>query len=368
MAIFESQGRRKPGTRSNTKLLVSGGSSPAEQWIVDPSLPVLFNYDYGGMAQREVQIGKGMVVGVLPAPIVNFETGLPAAALTIAGLSNSQVVGVAPYNFTKHHPDFLDGNLPSIITREYIELPYIPNASDASEVKYGAVTGPATVNIGDRVTYSRDPNNYGKMIKFDSTIHAYTDIVGQVLATEIVQEAWGWLKWALWNDQAKQEDLGPVNKSGYQTPDDGGYPYDPDFSDGVIDLGGYLTQYTTNPTGIPGILDGSGRAQTIQQVNFTVPSGTAAGTNFVVNLGLKNIIQGSVAIFQLVNGGGNVPDNGAFTVDYTNGMLTYTATGQTSTTPLNLNLAVNFRASFYGTPAGWDFRGSVGAIRILLQR
>jgi hypothetical protein len=43
MAIFESSTKRKPGTRSNTKLMVSGGQSPAGQWITDPNLPILFH-------------------------------------------------------------------------------------------------------------------------------------------------------------------------------------------------------------------------------------------------------------------------------------------------------------------------------------
>ena len=161
MAIFERSARIKPGTRSNTKLVVSGGFSPAEHFITDPELPVLFYYEYGGPGQKEVVISKGMIVGALPQPQIDYDTNKSKTVLTIAGLKNSRAVGMAPYNFTRHTPDFLDGNQPAIITREYVQLPWIPNAAEAAEMKWGAVHG--NIQIGDLVIFSRDPQNYGKV-------------------------------------------------------------------------------------------------------------------------------------------------------------------------------------------------------------
>lgn len=360
MAIFEREAKRKPGTRSNTKLFVSGGDAPAEHWITDSELPILFNYDYGGAAQKEVVISKGMAVSIKPDPSYHYESQKNKGVLTIARPEQPGLVGLAPYNFTKHNDDFLDGNQPSIITREYIELPYIPNADDAADVNWGAVHG--TIKNGDLVTYSRNANNYGKLVKWEEGTHSVRDILGQVLAMELDQEPWGWLKWAMWDETAKREDLGPQNKSGYAAPGEAGYPFDPDHKDGIIDMDGYLSQYTTNPTGIPGILDGSQKAQTVQSATFDVLTGTAAGTQIQVNLGLKNVVEGSVNVF---DGNGAPVSAENFTVNYAKGILTYTVEAEALA---DATYSVQFRANFFGTPAGWDFRGAVGAIRILLQR
>ena len=58
MAIFESSVKRQAGTRSNMKLVVSGGASPAGQWVTDPKLPISFEYQYGGAGQKEVVVAK----------------------------------------------------------------------------------------------------------------------------------------------------------------------------------------------------------------------------------------------------------------------------------------------------------------------
>ena len=361
MAIFERSARIKPGTRSNTKLVVSGGFSPAEHFITDPELPVLFYYEYGGPGQKEVVISKGMIVGALPQPQIDYDTNKSKTVLTIAGLKNSRAVGMAPYNFTRHTPDFLDGNQPAIITREYVQLPWIPNAADAAEMKWGAVHG--NIQIGDLVTFSRDPQNYGKVVKWDETKHKVSEIVGQVLALETDQEMQGWLKWALWDEAAKREDLG-ADKTGYQAPPAGGFPFDPAYREGTIDVDGYLTQYTTNPTGVPGLLDGRNRSQTILQTNtFKTP---AAGVLANKDLGYKNIVDGSVQFngvtLSEVETLAEVKE-GTFYVDYKNGQVYY----KVASADEGKDVSITFRAHFFGTPASLDFKGVMGAARILLR-
>lgn len=361
MAVFESDAKRKPGTRSNTKLFISGGDAPAEHWILDESLPILFNYEYGGPAQKEVVISKGMAVGIKPNPELDYETNKYKGVLTFASDANP-VVGLAPYNFTKQYRDFLTGNQPSIVTREYIELPYIPNADDAALVKWGAVHG-AGIKNGDLVTYSRDANNPGKLIKWVEGTHSITTILGQVLATEIDQEPWGWLKWAMFEEAAKAQDQGPINKSGYAAPGESGYPFDPGYREGTYDKDGYQTPWVTNPTGIPGILDGSQKAQTPQTKSFVVGANATAGTKYVVDLGLKNIVEGTVNLF---DGAAAPVAASAFVVDYKNGQLTFTLPGNNDASADTY--VIQFRANFFGTPAGWDYKGATGAIRILLNR
>lgn len=368
MAIFESSVKRKPGTRSNTKLMVSGGDSPAGQWITDPNLPILFHYDYGDAGQKEVVVSKGLLVGVAPQRYLDDALGYKKNALTIA-TSTVRPFGMAPYNFSKHWEDFLDGNQPSVITREYVELPLIGNADDAAAIKWGAAyneSGVTALKPGDLVTWSRNPLNYGKVIKFDDTnvAHKFSDIIGQVGEIEDDQEPFGWLKWAMWDEAARREDQdGPVNKSGYSAPGDGGYPFDPEF----VRLGrhgenGYLDQYTTmnDATGIPGLLDGRNKAQTVQTSNFTAPAVIAAdGTINQLSLGFKNVIEGTVKVF--VDGSEILANR--VSVDYGNGVVA----ASLNTADQGKAIQVQFRAEFFGTPAGWDHKGAVGVARILLK-
>lgn len=362
MAIFESSVKRKAGTRSNTKLVVSGGNSPAGQWVTDKNLPMLFHYDYGGPGQKEVVVSKGLLVGVAPERQLDDALGYDKNVLTIAD-ANVRPFGMAPYNFTKHYEDFLDGNQPSVITREYIELPLVQDATAAADINWGAAYHDGADGIlkpNDFVTWSRDPKNKGKIIKWQKAIHGAEDIIGQVGEIETDQEPFGWLKWAMWDEAARREDQdGPVNKSGYAAPGDGGYPFDPEYTRlGKDGENGYLSQYTTlnDATGIPGILDGKNKAETQLNRKFTVPAGATAGTPLQFALGYKNIIDQTVRVFV---GGIQTTD---FTVDAGLGVITL-PTGAAA----NAEVSIDFRAEFFGTPAGWDHKGAVGAIRILLK-
>lgn len=364
MAIYEATSRRKPGTRSNNKLVVSGGDSPAGQWVTDPNLPIKFHYDYGGPGQKEVVVAKGLLVGVAPQRYKDDALGYMKNALTIA-TDSIRPFGMAPYNFTKHWEDFLDGNQPSVITREYIELPLIGNADDAALVQWGAAynEGSAILQPNDLVTWSRNPENFGKIIKYVDGTHNPADIIGQVGEIETDQEPFGWLKWAMWDESARRDDQdGPINKSGYSAPGDGGYPFDPEYSRlGKDGEGGYLSQYTTlnDATGIPGILDGKQKAETQQSRNFTVPTIAADGTIAQFALGHRNIIANTVQVYL---DGVLVPATD-YTIDHGLGVVALTADIADS----GKAVQVQYRAEFFGTPAGWDHKGATGAIRILLK-
>ena len=363
--------RRKPGTRSNTKLVVSGGMSPAGQWQTDRNLPVLFTYEYGGPGQKEVVISKGMMVAALP-PVRFPETEKKRTVLTIAdaaGLDNRKfAIGMAPYNFTKNHEDFLDGNMPSIITREYVELPLFNKPEDAAMVKWGAVHGDGTTKIqpGDYLKISGG-ENAGKLTRWVPGTDPEYLRVAQVLELEDDQEPWGWLKWAQWDEATISQDQrqGPLNRSGYAAPGEAGYPYDPEFKDPQqVDKDGYNTFYTTNPTGIPGILDGSQKALTQQAKDVTLVKGMVTA----VDLGFKNLQKGKTIFAVGANQLTEVQtiaelSAGKFYVDEAKGMLYYNVDSAVTETIGK----VTFYANFYGTPAGWDHKGSTGVVRILLK-
>lgn len=366
MAIFQATSRLKPGTRSNTKLMVSGGDSPAGQWVTDPTLPIRFHYDYGGPGQKEIVVGKGMLVGVAPERYLDDALGYYKNALTIAS-ATVRPFGVAPYNFSKHWEDFLDGNQPSVITREYIELPLFAKADDAANVHYGAVIG--DIKPGDLLTWDRTADNKGKFIKYVDGTHSPADIIAQVGELETDQTPFGWLQWAMWDEAARREDQdGPVNKSGYSAPGDGGYPFDPEYKRlGKNGENGYFSQWETtinDATGIPGLLDGKQRAETVQEKDFAVVKGLTTA----VNVGFRNLVPNTMQVFrgntelQPVKSIDEIADD-KFYVDTVNGNVYYQVnSGVTDTT-----LHVKFRANFYGTPAGWDFKGVTAACRLLLK-
>jgi hypothetical protein len=364
MALFEREARRKPGTRSNTKLVVSGGDSPAEKWVTDPSLPTLFIYDYAPPAEKEVVVSKGMLVAV-GGSHRDRDTGVMINTLTIADgdTAGKHAAGVAPYNFSKQYEDFLYGNQPSIITREYIELPNFTKAEDAAAHKWGAAVnvGPNDfVKVGGSST-----GNAGQFVKWDPATDSAHLIVGQVLAVDENQEPFGWLKWAMWDEAAVNQDVKGANKEGYSGPGLNGYPFDPAYRE--LDQyanNGYHNPYTTDPTGIPGILDGSQKAQTQQTKDITLAKGIVVN----VDLGLKNIIDGTVQ-FNVGSGAlAEVKDMadivaGTFYVDYKQGQVFYHVDAAEAAT----NAQILFRANFFGTPAGWDAKGAKGVARILLK-
>ena len=126
MPLFEGA---KPiaDSRSNSRLSVSQVFSPAERWIHDPSLPGLFEYHYGGPGK--VVLSKGTIVAFADEPVVDYEysdMGVPRTTfgLTYANGQNNPI-GILPYNVYQKIDDRFDGNQPNIYTHEYIELPFI---------------------------------------------------------------------------------------------------------------------------------------------------------------------------------------------------------------------------------------------------
>lgn len=368
MPLFEKDARLKPGSRSNTKLIVSGGDSPAEKWKTDPTLPVLFIYDYAPPAEKEVVLSKGMMVAVGPK-IKDDETGKFINSVTIADgdatgalAYKKNAIGMAPYNFSKNYEDFLYGNQPSVITREYVELPLFRNSADAAAVKWGAAYG-ADLTAGDFVKIGgSSTGNAGQLTKWVPGTDGAHLIVGQVLATDENQEPFGWLKWTMWDEAAKKQDTKGANRSGYSAPGDWGYPFDPAYNGGFMgdtSEKGYLSPYTTDPTGIPGLLDGSQKALTEQTVRANITAGDYTVTGNVTNMMFKDIIDNTVVASL---GGSPLVEGVDFIVDYKNGIFTLKKNVASTA-----ELVVKFRAAFYGTPAGWDYKGAVGVARILLK-
>ena len=392
MALFRGY-ENQQGSRSHTALVRSGHMSPAEKWILDPTFldkkmssifkdGVLFNYQYGGPGMDEVVIPKGRVVGV-GASVKDFVSKKFLASITLPGLAlNANTIGMAPYNFTKDwfQLDRFGGNQPSIITLDYVELPYMPGFTpETSYDATGVLKEEQAISVDNRMPWGAvigecQNGDYlkatpsGRLTKWKSGTDKPEDIVGQVLASDLNAEPTGWLKWMLWEEQYKYDDDTFINRSGVSNlPSDEGYPFDPTYAEGNTIFQNYQSNLINNPTGIIGLHDGSGNYDGFGK-NDTEYKDIELGTKEAAKpfLGafkdfaggiLKNIQQGVVVKVA----GSEVPAD-KITIDYRQGLITIAADVAEG------KVTATYKAMHYGTPSWADFKGVQGAMYVLLKK
>ena len=392
MALFRGY-ENQQGSRSHTALVRSGHMSPAEKWILDPTFldkkmssifkdGVLFNYQYGGPGMDEVVIPKGRVVGV-GASVKDFVSKKFLASITLPGLAlNANSIGMAPYNFTKDwfQLDRFGGNQPSIITLDYVELPYMPGFTpETSYDATGVLKEEQAISVDNRMPWGAvigecQNGDYlkatpsGRLTKWKSGTDKPEDIVGQVLASDLNAEPTGWLKWMLWEEQYKYDDDKFINRSGVSNlPSDEGYPFDPTYAEGNTIFQNYQSNLINNPTGIIGLHDGSGNYDGFGK-NDTEYKDIELGTKEAAKpfLGafkdfaggiLKNIQQGVVVKVA----GSEVPAD-KVTIDYRQGLITIAADVAEG------KVTATYKAMHYGTPSWADFKGVQGAMYVLLKK
>ena len=392
MALFRGY-ENQQGSRSHTALVRSGHMSPAEKWILDPTFldkkmssifkdGVLFNYQYGGPGMDEVVIPKGRVVGV-GASVKDFVSKKFLASITLPGLAlNANTIGMAPYNFTKDwfQLDRFGGNQPSIITLDYVELPYMPGFTpETSYDTTGVLKEEQAISVDNRMPWGAvigecQNGDYlkatpsGRLTKWKSGTDKPEDIVGQVLASDLNAEPTGWLKWMLWEEQYKYDDDKFINRSGVSNlPSDEGYPFDPTYAEGNTIFQNYQSNLINNPTGIIGLHDGSGNYDGFGK-NDTEYKDIELGTKEAAKpfLGafkdfaggiLKNIQQGVVVKVA----GTEVPAD-KVTIDYRQGLITIAADVAEG------KVTATYKAMHYGTPSWADFKGVQGAMYVLLKK
>ena len=398
MALFRGY-ENQQGSRSNTALVRSGHMSPAEKWILDPTFMdksmsgifkdgVLFNYQYGGPGMEEVVIPKGRVVGVAKS-VKDFVSNKYLASITLPGLAlNGNTIGMAPYNFTKDwfQMDRFGGNQPSIITLEYVKLPYMPGFTPATTMdKAGVLEEELAISVGNRMPWGAvigkcENGDYlkatpsGRLTKWDPTKDSYHDVVGQVLASDLNSEPTGWLQWMLWEEHYKKEDDMFINRSGVSNlPSDEGYPYDPTYAEGNTIFQNYQSQLLTNPTGLVGLHDGSGNYDGFgkNDTEYTdmaigvVPTGVAAGTivqfqavDFAGGK-LKNLQEGVVVMID-----GVTVDATRVSINYQKGLISVTMEAADA----GKDVTATYKAMHYGTPSYSDFKGVQGEMFVLLKK
>ncbi len=375
MAMFQGYKKSNRGRIGGnmSRLVVSGGFSPHEEWELDPALPLLFVNPYGSPGQTRVAVGKGMLVSVASDPVYSFERGMYHPALTIADATKGLApCGMAPYNFCKGADDRFEGNRPTIITRDYIELPWFNRREDAALIKYGAFIGQDLKLNPGYVKLS--PTNPGQVELWDPDKDSPYQIVGQILGFNRDAEPWGFFKWVMWDETQKREDDAYINASGKipnsGDPDKGGnfgWPYDPEYgqpTNGRLTPNGYLSQYTTNPTGMPGLTDGANRQ--VQRKEFVIAAGTVADTACAWKLDFAPI--GNT----LDEMSGNISIK-IDSVDLTSDQYTYDPATKTVRFVTSAEYAddatvfIQYVCNMIGTPPGWDYEAAVGVVRILLK-
>lgn len=399
MALFEGY-KRQEGTRSKTHLIKSGHMSPAGEWLVDTRFVtdkslspvfrdgVLFTYQYGGPGMEEVVIPQGRIVGV-STPVKDFVTKKFKTVLTLPGLAlNGNTVGVVPYNITKDYLqlDRFGGNQPSFVTLDLLTLPYMPAIAPAAtldkaglldeeqrishdeKMPWGAVIG--KVEVGDYLKATAS----GRFTKWVKGTDDACDIVGQAIDCDLNQEPWGWTKWMLWDMADIKEDDVFINRSGASNlPSDGGWPYDPDFKDGTNIYQHVHQQGLTDPTGIPGLHDGSGNyigygKNDTEYTDIelgTVDAGVSGPKLITVNAldftgnNLVNLREGVVVKLDGVQ-----VDADKLSIDYKNGKITISV----DAVDANKKITATYKAFHYGSTSYLDFKGVHGAMYVLLKK
>lgn len=444
--------------RTHTNLVRSEGDAPAEQWIVDPDLPALFEYSFGGFGN--VVIPKGMIVAVT-TPKYDWETEKVTPCLTIATGSNVPV-GVAAYSIYEKKRDRFDGNYPTVITRNYIEVPFIVGSAAADQMKWGCATAASSsgivagdmlmpdakgrfvkwnlnktmvqvftaasdadaevtlylnepIKVGAKPTVVYDTNtavnatnvtvvSYGAgIIKVASAAMAadgknltvtyisqasdpVNQIVGQAYAVETDLPPRGWLAYFLNMDAMQNQLTDAAVASSYPPATAGGYPGTADWSKLVKQLFD-----KNNPTGIKYLTDGYFRAKTTVGTTDTpvvitansMYSVVAATTGVSINAGTgaltvpdaednQIILQAKYPIardeaLSVYFDGTKVTEGKKYSVDYNLNRITLYPDYADTTKAVTI-AHVLIKDQVPGLPTEWDYQGSVGAVRILLNK
>lgn len=392
MALFNGNVNQQ-GSRSNTGLTKSGHMSPSEKWILDPEFlkadmsgvfkdGVLFNYQYGGPGMDEVVVPKGRVVGV-GGLTKDFQTKKMTTIITLPGLAvNNNTIGMAPYNFCKDllQQDRFGGNQPSVLTLDYVRLPYMPAFTAKTMNKTGLLQEEQEISIENRMPWGSvigevENGDYlvatpsGRLRKYVDGTDKPHEIVGQVLAMDLNAEPTGWLKWMLWEEQYRKDDDAYMNRSGVSNlPSDNGYPFDPTYAEGNTIFQNYQSKLVSDPTGIVGLHDGSGNYDGFGK-NDTEYTDMVLGEKVAATVFLGSFKDWAGGTIQNVQPGVVIKVNGTtvpaekLTIDHKQGIFTIAADVVETGT-----VTATYKALHYGTPSYSDFKGVHGEVFVLLKK
>lgn len=168
--------------RNNPGLIRSSGDAPSEFWVTDPTLPILFEYKYTSSSNKNVVIPKGRIVAV-GTPVFDRRLNRSYPALTLANGTNNPV-GVAMTTIFERLPESFGGYQPTIVTRNYIQVPMLRTKALADDMAWGCAYGVAE---GDFVKADAK-GHFAKWMPNKIVTEAVADITNTLHATYVTKE------------------------------------------------------------------------------------------------------------------------------------------------------------------------------------
>lgn len=417
--------------RTHTQLVISEGVSPAEKWIPSATEAVKFQYAFGPEGNQNVVIPKGKIV-TLSGLEWDYETEHYVPAMKIATAASTHVIGVNHHNVYERRRDRFSGNAPAIITREYIELPLFTSETDAAAIKFGAAwaADPSAIlgrfvkadNAGNFQLADPATDNYAKVV--GQILGIETDVPPAGFLQYFLE-----MTDNEYTDFVKQMSYAPSagKAPGQDTYDVGTYPLGasyleaanrmrdwnkgiPRLTDGYFRARTHVTDITldnketsvagTGTEGDPYVYSaGTAYATTDAQYNQITDVKVSGNVTFNATTGTVTVgadYRGAAMYIRLkdkfANDALKAGDTNAYPefsgvnpanievkldavtvsdanvhIDYTNNMIVvyFTAAATNARLQITADLLINATP---GIPTGWDFKGAVGAVRILLQR
>lgn len=382
--------------KTHTNLVISGGDAPAEKLIVSKTNEFeSFLYEFGPEGNQLVVMPKGKIVEAAGVEY-DRETGHEFTAVKVAAEESEAVLGLNQHNIYETGRDEMTVNGPNVITRNLVEVPLFEApvieqaAAAAKAMKFGAAYGVSgDLTVGDYVVTGVD----GNFKKFDKEKHTTQMIVGQVWGATRELPPMGFLQYYMDIENKDMKDfLKQVSNPG--TPGGDGYPYGAPYTvkgwekDFLKQLG------AVKPTGIPFLTDGFFRAQ--KRISVTLAAADENLESVRVNdVSTINKETGAITVKEDKDNEGFVyvkvkhklnprkldgvevtykDAKGAVVklspkdikvIPDANVVALYLPAGSFTDVTVAVDAVVNPIA---GLPTEWDYAGSTGAVRILLQK
>jgi len=394
--------------KTHTNLVVSEGNAPAERFTVakdnntrkhaDGSvIAPEFTYVFGPEGNQTVLIAKGKIVEATDAQL-DRETGHKHTAIRVADEGSTNVIGVIHHNVYQQRRDRMEGNVPTVIRRDYIEVPLFEHATVATAegfakaMHFGAAYGAnKDLKPGDRVKVGKN-GNFVKAVIDGATPDSPFAVVGQVLAVERDLPPAGFLQYFVDMRNPQLEEMIKAMSTA-PTPGEGGYPmgYPYDIKSWKPEFEKQLTQ--ANDKGIPFLTDGFFRAKKVLTgidvkdlydattnndgaVEAVRPSGdvefdpatgkvTVGEKGGAVFIKLRHKIDHTEAGHVVVKQDSTVVAANDVQIDIHNNTVVVYFDEAVTVTALTLDVKA-IVDPVAGIPTEWDYAGSVGAVRIQL--
>lgn len=406
--------------KTHTNLVISEGNAPAEDLIISRTNGAEpFIYQFGPEGNQTVVLAKGKIAEAAGTEY-DTETGYFKSAVRQATDASEMVLGVNHHNVYSRRRDGMVSTLtkPTLITRNFVEVPLFETEGavdgaaaptlEAAQVlaeamKFGAAVsekGEAALalQMGDRVVADR-AGNFRKYVK---GVDAPEAVVGQVWGKETDLPPAGFLQYyqEMVNPQMDEflKQMSYDKSPGIAAAGDAAYPYGAPYT-----VKGWKPEFekmlgNKGITGIPFLTDGFFRAQELRTFNVAAAGaldanveavrGADQGTNLdmaenkvVVDAGVRNAavfikLKHKIDTTKLADVaaqvGGKAVNADDLHVNVTNNTVVIYLPMNETDAPVEhtgLSLTVPMVVDpVAGIPTAWDHKGSVGAVRILLQK